>query len=128
MHWASRGVIVHASASALDQELHVVRTGKSTVNRLRHLSPQWLMPQVVVAKRYSKRILLLKGSLLALWVLVSFGACFFARDLQVIVLGWPLGYWIGSQGAILVFLLIVILYAWVGNRMDLGSDGHGQPE
>ena len=67
---------------------------------------------------HTPRVLALKGALLLVWATVSFGACFFARDLQVMVLGWPLNYWIGSQGAILAFLGIVVVYAWVMNRID----------
>ena len=57
------------------------------------------------------RHLLLKGLLLLVWALVSFGVCFFARDLQWTVAGWPLGYWVASQGALLVFMAIVVVYA-----------------
>lgn len=53
----------------------------------------------------------LKTGLLLVWALVSFGVCFFARDLQYAVAGWPLGYWIASQGALLVFIAIVVVYA-----------------
>lgn len=67
---------------------------------------------------HTPRILALKGALLFVWATVSFGACYFARDLQVMVMGWPLNYWIGSQGAILAFLGIVVVYAWVMNRID----------
>ena len=58
------------------------------------------------------RHLQLKAGLLVVWALVSFGACFFARDLSLIGQGWPLGYWIASQGAVLVFIAIVLVYAW----------------
>jgi len=55
------------------------------------------------------RHLWLKAGLLLLWALVSFGATYFARDLQVLVVGgWPLGYWIAAQGAVLVFIAIVV--------------------
>ena len=57
------------------------------------------------------RHLRLKAGLLLLWALASFGVCFFARDLQHAVAGWPLGYWIASQGAVLVFIAIVVVYA-----------------
>ena len=57
------------------------------------------------------RHLRLKGGLLVVWALVSFGACFFARDLTLMLDGWQLGYWIASQGAVLIFMLIVLVYA-----------------
>ncbi len=66
---------------------------------------------------HSRMALWLKTSLLGVWLLVSFVACFFARDLQVMVAGWPFHYWMGAQGALLVFVLIVALYAWLMNRV-----------
>ena len=54
----------------------------------------------------------LKAVLLAVWVVFSFGVCFFARDLQAWVQGWQLGYWMAAQGAVLMFMLIVLVY-WV---------------
>ena len=57
------------------------------------------------------RHLRLKAGLLLVWALVSFGVCFFARDLQWVVAGWPLAYWVASQGAVLVFMVVVVVYA-----------------
>ena len=57
------------------------------------------------------RHLRLKAGLLVVWALVSFGACFFARDLSMVFNGWQLGYWIASQGAVVVFIAIVLVYA-----------------
>ena len=59
---------------------------------------------------HDARHLWLKAGLLAVWVLVSFVACFFARDLQIMVGQWQLGYWIASQGAVLMFIVIVCVY------------------
>ena len=65
------------------------------------------------------RHLKLKAGLLLLWALVSFGGTYFARDLQLLVFGaWPLGYWIAAQGAVLVFIGIVVVYAWAMNRFE----------
>lgn len=65
------------------------------------------------------RHLRLKAGLLLLWALVSFGAMYFARDLQqLVVAGWPLGYWIGAQGAVVVFIGIVVTYGWAMSRYE----------
>jgi cation/acetate symporter len=60
----------------------------------------------------------LRSLLLLLWFGAAFGGAFFARDLQVIVAGWPLGFWFAAQGAVLVFIAIVAVYAWLANRRD----------
>lgn len=65
------------------------------------------------------RHLKLKAGLLLLWALVSFVAMYFARDLQSLVVGgWPLGYWIAAQGAVVVFIGIVVAYCWAMNRFE----------
>lgn len=69
-------------------------------------------------QRYWCRNLQLTTGLLLLWFLVSFGITFFARDLSFSFFGWPFSYWVGAQGAILVFLGIVAVYARVMDRLD----------
>ena len=63
----------------------------------------------------------LHAGLLALWFMASFGVVFFANDLQWLVAGWPVGFWFAAQGSVLVFIAIVVVYAWIANRRD-GSD------
>ncbi|MGE8396141.1 MAG: DUF4212 domain-containing protein [Comamonas sp.] len=52
----------------------------------------------------------LKAILLAVWVVFSFGICFFARDLQAWAQGWQIGYWMAAQGAVLMFIVIAVVY------------------
>ena len=66
--------------------------------------------------RFRKRVL--TAVLLGVWVCMSFVLPFFARDLSFTVWGWPLHFWLVSQGSILVFLAVVILYAWLVNRWE----------
>ncbi|WP_137896668.1 sodium/substrate symporter small subunit [Ramlibacter sp. 2FC] len=67
---------------------------------------------------HSSAALALKAVLLLAWAAVSFGVCFFARDLQFDLAGWPVNYWIAAQGAVLVFIGVVALYAWFMNRLE----------
>lgn len=60
----------------------------------------------------------LHAALLALWFVASFVVVFFARDLQFEVLGWPWSFWFVAQGAVGVFIAIVVLFAWRTNRTD----------
>jgi putative solute:sodium symporter small subunit len=68
------------------------------------------------------RVLALKLGLLALWASVSFGSVYFARALDFTVLGWPFGYWIAAQGALLAFIAIVACYAWAMKRLQPEDD------
>ena len=56
--------------------------------------------------------------LLLAWAAVSFGACYFVRDLTWRLGDWPLGYWIASQGAVLAFIAIVVAYCVAMDRFE----------
>jgi cation/acetate symporter len=58
----------------------------------------------------------LRPVLLILWATLSFSVVFFARDLDRVVAGWPLNYWLCAQGAVLGFIAIVAVDAWSGRR------------
>jgi len=64
--------------------------------------------------------------LLALWFLASYGAAIlFADELDAIRIGgFKLGFWMGQQGSIVIFLLIVITYIFLMNRLDREHDVH----
>ena len=56
---------------------------------------------------------------LVIWALVSFGAAFFVEQLNAIVFfGFPLGYYMGAQGALIVFVILIFNYSRVMNRVD----------
>ncbi len=60
----------------------------------------------------------LHAVLLSLWFAASFGVVFFARDLDRVVAGWPVGFWFAAQGSVLAFIAIVVVFAWRQNRTD----------
>jgi len=64
----------------------------------------------------------LHAVLLLLWFAASFGVVFFARDLQFLVFGWPLGFWFAAQGSMVIFVLVVTVFAWRTNRGE-ASEG-----
>jgi len=68
---------------------------------------------------YWQRVRRLTFILLACWFAITFGMIFFARELSTITLfGWPLSFYMAAQGAILVYLLIVGVYAWRMRQLD----------
>ena len=70
----------------------------------------------------------LQGGLLAIWFAASFGVVFFANDLQMIVNGWPLGYWFAAQGGVFVFIAIVAVFAWLANRREGSATSGPDPQ
>ncbi len=68
--------------------------------------------------RYSVRLTLV---LLAVWLVVAFvlgGVLASALD-EVVILGFPLGYYVAAQGALVVFVVETIVYARLMNAKDL---------
>jgi len=61
----------------------------------------------------------LTGWLLLLWLITTFCAAFFARELNNLsIFGWPLSFYLAAQGASLVYLAIIGFYAWRMRRLD----------
>ena len=57
--------------------------------------------------------------LLAAWLAVNLLVPWFARDLNTLrVWGFPLGYWLAAEGALLVYLLIIVVYAVAMDRLE----------
>jgi putative solute:sodium symporter small subunit len=57
--------------------------------------------------------------LLAAWLLVSLAVPWFARDLDGLRgFGFPVGYWLAAEGALLLFLLIIVVYAVSMDRLE----------
>lgn len=70
-------------------------------------------------RAYWRATLRLTFVLLVLWAAVSFLPGWFAAELNSVdFLGWPLGFYMAAQGALLVFLAIVWLYAYRMDRLD----------
>lgn len=59
-------------------------------------------------------------SLLIIWFVVSFGAgILFVDQLDTIKIGgFPLGFWFAEQGAIYVFILLIVYYTYRMNKLD----------
>ena len=70
----------------------------------------------------------LTAVLLGVWFLVTFGVGFFARELDFTVFGWPFSFWMGAQGALVVYVLITAFYAGYMNRRERRDATTGQPD
>ena len=70
-------------------------------------------------RSYWRRNQIVTAVLLLIWFAVTFGVSYFARALSFNFFGWPFSFWMGAQGALLVYGLIIGFYAWYMNRLDL---------
>ena len=75
-----------------------------------------------ILKKYWTSNLRLMGILLLVWAFVSLGCgVVFADYLNQYTLpgtGYPLGFWFAQQGSIVVFVLLILVYAILMNRLD----------
>ncbi|MBN9423722.1 MAG: hypothetical protein BGO63_04025 [Candidatus Accumulibacter sp. 66-26] len=70
-------------------------------------------------KAYWRRNLRMTALLLLIWFAVTFVASYFARELnEFSFLGFPLGFYMGAQGSLIIYLAIVWYYARYMNKLD----------
>jgi putative solute:sodium symporter small subunit len=70
-------------------------------------------------KLYWRRVSQLTLGLLTIWLLVAVGVPWFARELNQWHIGrFSLGFWLNAQGAILIFVALIVVYAWIMDRLD----------
>ena len=69
-------------------------------------------------QEYWRRNLNITAILLVIWFVVTFVIGYFARDLSFSFFGWPFSFWVGAQGALVVYMLIIWFYARYMNNLD----------
>lgn len=66
------------------------------------------------------------GILLSVWFVVSYGfGIVFAESLNAMNLpgtNYPLGFWFAQQGSVYVFVVLIFIYVWLMNRLDVEFD------
>ena len=71
-------------------------------------------------REYWRRNLRITAVLLAIWFVVTFVVGFFARDFfSFNFFGWPFAFWMGAQGALIVYVTIIWFYARFMNNLDV---------
>ena len=71
------------------------------------------------AINFWRRVKALTFVLLTIWLLVSFGFAFFARELaDLSVFGWPLPFYMAAQGTTLVYLALTGMYVLAMKKLD----------
>lgn len=73
-------------------------------------------------KQYWSKTLRITAILLAIWFVVTFVVGFYARDLSFNFFGWPFSFWVGAQGALVIYVLIIAYYAHYMNNLDKEYD------
>ena len=69
-------------------------------------------------RRYWRKNLNITAILLAIWFVVTFVVGYFARDLNFTFFGWPFSFWMGAQGSLIVYVIIIWFYAHYMGQLD----------
>ena len=67
---------------------------------------------------YWQKNLHITALLLMAWFFVTFVVTFFARDLNFTFFGWPFSFWMASQGALIIYVVIIWFYSHYMNKLD----------
>jgi putative solute:sodium symporter small subunit len=76
--------------------------------------------EAAALKRYWRSNVTIMTVLLTIWAIVGLGCgILFADKLnQFQLAGYPLGFWFAQQGSIMTFVLIILTYCILLNRLD----------
>ena len=66
---------------------------------------------------WNKNLRIIAG-LLAIWFVVTFVLSYYARELSFNFFGWPFSFWMGAQGSLIVYVVLIGCYARTMNAMD----------
>ena len=69
--------------------------------------------------RYWQRTSGLMWTMMALWVVFSFIVHFFAESLNsIVILGFPVGFYMAAQGSLVVFVIMLFVFARKQDSID----------
>jgi len=78
---------------------------------------------MVVANAYWRRTRRLTLILISFWIFVTFGLTWFARTInEVVIFGFPLGFYMAAQGALVIYLAIIWWYNRQMRKLDVEFD------
>lgn len=70
-------------------------------------------------KDYWRKNLRITAILLVIWFVVTFVVSYYARELSSIAFfGFPLGFYMGAQGSLIIYVAIIWFYARYMNALD----------
>ena len=70
-------------------------------------------------KQYWSENVKLTSIVLAVWFVVTYVAIFFVNELNsIVIFGFPFGYYMGAQGSLIIFVILIFVYAFKMNAKD----------
>jgi putative solute:sodium symporter small subunit len=70
-------------------------------------------------REYWRKNLTITAILLFVWFVVTFVIGYYARELhEITILGFPFAFYMGAQGSLVIYIVIIGVYAWYMNKQD----------
>ena len=74
-------------------------------------------------KEYWRRNMRMTAILLAIWFVVTYVVGFYARELnELVIFGFPFGFYMGAQGSLIIYVIMIFFYAIRMNKLDKEYD------
>jgi putative solute:sodium symporter small subunit len=69
---------------------------------------------------YWKYNVRLTSIIMFVWFVVTYVAIFFAPELdKIVIFGFPMGYYMGAQGSLIIFVILIWIYSNKMNKADV---------
>ena len=68
---------------------------------------------------YWSKNLRITAILMVIWAVVTFVVGWYAREMSFNFFGWPFSFWVGGQGALVIYVIIIGYYARYMNKLDI---------
>ena len=76
------------------------------------------MTAALARQHFDRKVRRLTWVCLAIWASVTLVPILGARRVPLEFAGWPFNFWMAAQGCVLVYLALVVYYAWQVNRWE----------
>jgi putative solute:sodium symporter small subunit len=70
-------------------------------------------------REYWNKNLRLTAILIVIWAVVTYVIGWYAREMSFNFFGWPFSFWVGGQGALVIYVIIIGYYARYMNKLDI---------
>ncbi|MBI4968254.1 MAG: DUF4212 domain-containing protein [Rhodospirillales bacterium] len=70
-------------------------------------------------KEYWKKNLTITAILMVIWFVITYVIGYYARDLSFNFFGWPFAFYMGAQGSLILYIVIIWFYARYMNNLDI---------
>lgn len=74
-------------------------------------------------KEYWRRNMKMTAVLMVIWFVVTYVVGFYARELnELVIFGFPFGFYMGAQGSLIIYVIMIFYYAIRMNKLDKEYD------